>query len=116
MQEIPNSAVNTCGNIYLDTIEAMDVGDLKHMKNSTNNNTTTIQLLGEVLKQPSDEKKSPPLTPTTHIPVDHNGTPQKKNTFYKSVGTAIQDILTVQVVVDKAREIGNIGTEINMMD
>ena len=33
--------------------------------------------------------------------------------FYKAVGTAIQDVLTADVIVDKARRLG-IGTSIDM--
>ena len=34
-------------------------------------------------------------------------------TFYKSVGTAIQDILTARMVVQRARELG-VGIEVEM--
>ena len=97
MQEIPSHVVNACQHIWIDTPEATKVGDLKHLSSIQR----TPELLGSVL---------PHQLHTQHIhqPPKYNGL-----VFYKAVGTAIQDILTADVIIDKARRLG-IGTSIDM--
>lgn len=102
MQEVPASTVDRCTRVWIDTPEAASVGDLKHLfthdddSGSEKKAAPTIQLLGEVLHN----------VPSTGAITDGL-------VFYKAVGTAIQDVLTADAVVLKAREL-NIGTEVDM--
>ena len=93
MQEVDKELVERC-RILLDTPEAMSVGDLKHLPAKH-----PATLLGNILL---DESSMP--SPTSDL-VDC--------TFYKSVGTAIQDVVTANAIVQQAREMG-IGTEVDM--
>jgi ornithine cyclodeaminase len=94
MQEIPESAVNRC-HVIIDTPDAMTVGDLKHLGGGSLETTThPVTLMGNALKDPSLVSGMDCI-------------------FYKSVGTAIQDVMTARMVVDRARELG-IGQEIDM--
>ena len=72
----------------------MSVGELKHLLAK---NPAT--LLGNILL---DESSMP--SPTSD---------RVDCTFYKSVGTAIQDVVTANAIVQQAREMG-IGTEVDM--
>ncbi|CAB9518878.1 Delta(1)-pyrroline-2-carboxylate reductase [Seminavis robusta] len=98
MQEIPVSAVDRC-RILIDTPNAKMVGDLKHLAEKTNTEHP-ITLLGDALADPQS------FSPA------NNGS-LYDCTFYKGVGTAIQDVMTADFVVTKARELG-IGTEVEM--
>jgi ornithine cyclodeaminase len=94
MQEIPESAVNRC-HVVIDTPDAMTVGDLKHLGGGSLETTThPVTLMGNALKDPSLVSGMDCI-------------------FYKSVGTAFQDVMTARMVVDRARELG-IGQEIDM--
>lgn len=101
MQEVPIATVNRCRHVWIDTPEAVTVGDLKHLQqphpNDATPTTTTArtQLIGTVLQNKDDACACSGLV------------------FYKAVGTAIQDVLTADAVVQKAREL-KIGTEIDM--
>ena len=103
MQEIPNHVVNACRQIWIDTPEATNVGDLKHLSSQLDRGSIqgTPELLGSVLLHQTDK-------PLVDQPTGNYGL-----VFYKAVGTAIQDILTADVIVDKARRL-DIGTSINM--
>lgn len=93
MQEIPPSAVDR-SHVVIDTKGAMSVGDLKHLGTyETTNHLVT--LAGEAFEVPDTIGSS-----TDYI-------------FYKAVGTAIQDVLTTKMAVEKAKEL-NIGQEIDM--
>mmetsp|Transcript_4275 Transcript_4275/g.5552 ORF Transcript_4275/g.5552 Transcript_4275/m.5552 type:complete len:437 (+) Transcript_4275:95-1405(+) len=99
--------------VVCDTMEALDVGDLKlikpdETKDKDNDNCNNkddapfIGLLGDVL---AGEVIIPSLTSR-----------QKKSrycTFFKSVGTAIQDVITAEQVVRSANAKG-IGTIVDM--
>jgi ornithine cyclodeaminase len=87
---------NQC-RVWIDTPEARTVGDLKDLPE-----THPVQLLGHVLLAADDDSK--------RKDVDDSKLPC---TFYKAVGTAIQDVLTANVVVKRARALG-IGTEVDM--
>jgi ornithine cyclodeaminase len=93
MQEVPESAVNL-SHVIIDIPDAMEVGDLKHL-GSYASSTHQITLAGDALKDPSGIGSS-----TDYI-------------FYKAVGTAIQDVLTAQSVVERAKHLG-IGHEVDM--
>lgn len=91
MQEIPTETiVNQC-RVWIDTPEARIVGDLKSVPFEH-----PVTLFGEVLENGRDDEQQ-----------------QLPCTFFKSVGTAIQDVMTASVVVEKARRLG-IGTEVHM--
>lgn len=89
MQEIPSSAVDRC-RVLIDTPEAKQVGDLKHL----NPNSHLITLMGKALADPRS------------VVIDDC-------IFYKAIGTAIQDVLTTELVVKQARALG-IGQEMDM--
>jgi ornithine cyclodeaminase len=98
MQEVAARTVDRC-RIFMDTPEAKSVGDLRHL-----NDNHPIYLLGELLLDPSmKESWKDEDTPSPMIDC----------TFYKSVGTCIQDVMTASLVVQRARELG-IGTEVDM--
>eukprot|EP00934_Nitzschia_sp_Nitz4_P006072 Nitzschia sp. Nitz4//scaffold4_size323378//9168//10217//NITZ4_000606-RA/size323378-processed-gene-0.319-mRNA-1//-1//CDS//3329553237//6062//frame0 len=92
MQEIPPSAVDRA-HIVIDTPEAMDVGDLRHLKDASSR--PPITLAGDAFENPEEIGKETDLI------------------FYKAVGTAIQDVLTARAVVNKAKEMG-VGHEVDM--
>ena len=98
MQEVAARTVDRC-RVLMDTHEARDVGDLKHLREDH-----PTLLLGELLVNPElpDQWRQ-----------DTTASPLIDCTFYKSVGTCIQDIMTASRVVQRARELG-IGTEIDM--
>ncbi|GAX13655.1 ornithine cyclodeaminase [Fistulifera solaris] len=91
MQEIPTETTIRHCRVWMDTPEARTVGDLKDLPSEH-----PVTLFGKVLQQDYEPAKT--LLPCT---------------FFKSVGTAIQDVMTASIVVKKARELG-IGTEIEM--
>ena len=92
MQEVDEALVNR-SQILVDTTESLHVGDLKHL----DRNSHPWKLLGEVVEDPSWL----------------NGDSSTDCTFFKSTGTAIQDIMTAVLVVNRAREIG-LGSEVDM--
>ena len=96
MQEIPPSAVDR-SFVIIDTPEAMEVGDLKHLRETPSETRHhPITLMGSALANPAS--------------IIERG---MDCIFYKAVGTAIQDVLTAEIVVNKARALG-IGQEIDM--
>ncbi len=90
MQEIPESAVDRC-HVIIDTPEAMEVGDLKHLSSSH-----PVTLAGEAFQNPNE------IGAFTDC------------IFYKAVGTAIQDVLTARAVLERAKQLG-IGQEVDMV-
>jgi ornithine cyclodeaminase len=96
MQEVPVRVVDRC-NILIDTPEARDVGDLKNIAPQH-----PVTLLGDALQDPE------------HWLTHHREkAPMLDCSFYKAVGTAIQDIVTADMVVKRARELG-VGTNNDM--
>ena len=100
MQEVDHETVRR-SRLFIDTPEAMAVGDLKHLQ-ETNHGKEHV-LLGRVLLDPTLVQES----------AGTGGDDGTDITFFKSVGTAIQDVLTAQTVVETARKLG-IGTEVDM--
>ena len=97
MQDVPARTVDTC-KVLMDTPEARSVGDLKHLAAQH-----PVTLLGRASQFHSqDSWFEPPSNPQIH-----------QCTFYKSVGTAIQDVMTAKIVVDRAQELG-IGVHVDM--
>jgi len=95
MEEIPSRLVAEQCQVWIDTPEARDVGDLKHL---TPQHPT--ELIGNLLAGHSGPSGN---DYRIHLPC----------TFYKAVGTAIQDVMTANTVIKKARELG-IGMEVEM--
>jgi ornithine cyclodeaminase len=94
MKEV--SCADQC-RVWIDTPEARTVGDLKGLPK-----THPVQLLGHVLLAAEDASKR-----------KDDDDSKLTCTFFKSVGTAIQDVLTANAAVKRARELG-IGTEVDM--
>jgi len=92
MAEVPARTVDRC-RVMIDTPEARQVGDLKNLSQQH-----PVELLGNLLKDKSWLEETSEMLDLT---------------FYKSVGTAIQDVLTANIVVQRAREQG-VGTEVDM--
>ena len=115
MQEISATTVNRC-RVLIDTPEARSVGDLKHLTMSH-----PVALLGNVLTtlqamEPPSKCGSTTTTETKQPPAwfpEHEDVWSLDCTFFKSVGTAIQDVLTADMVVQKAKQL-QIGTEVDM--
>jgi ornithine cyclodeaminase len=93
MQEVPSRFVSDRCAVWVDTVEARQVGDLQSLAPHH-----PCDLLGRVLLQNRKQ-------------VD--GWPHLDCTFYKAVGTAIQDVMTADLVVRRARERG-LGTEVDL--
>lgn len=93
MQEIAARVVDQC-TVIIDTNDARSVGDLKHLTDKQ-----PMHVLGNILHNHDDS--GPPR---------HEKMPY---TFFKSVGTAVQDVYTTSLVLEKAREKG-LGTEIEL--
>jgi ornithine cyclodeaminase len=90
MSEIPPGLVS-CSTVLVDTIDALTVGDLKHLPPDHPH-----CLLGHALQHPTwlaDNKM--------------------EYTFFKGVGTAIQDVMTGAMVLERAKELG-LGTQLDM--
>ena len=97
MQEIAARIVEQC-TVIIDTDDARSVGDLQHLTDHH-----PMHLLGNILAHDHDGEKS--FSPPRHEKMPF--------TFFKSVGTAVQDVYTTQMVMDVARE-KNLGVEIEL--
>jgi ornithine cyclodeaminase len=111
MQEIPTGIVDQCTVIY-DTPEALAVGDLKHLHGSQNAVPPQhLYMLGQILSNQNNELSSSSSAPSSvKTPPRQDG---KSYTFFKSVGTAVQDVCTANMVLQKAREL-QLGVEIEL--
>jgi ornithine cyclodeaminase len=98
MQEVPARVVDRC-HVLIDTPEARDVGDLKNIAAQH-----PVTLLGDALQDPEHW--------LAHY---REGASMFDCSFYKGVGTAISDIVTADMVVKRARELG-VGTNIDMTE
>ena len=99
MKEIDDSLVSR-SEVLIDTKEALDVGDLSALRNddgTTKQNFTGM--IGDAL--------------TSNVEFGKRTDNNVDCTFFKSVGTAIQDVITAQLVYDYATKEG-IGTTIDM--
>lgn len=95
---IANRCITIC-----DTKEAFDVGDLKYVQENSEN---FVGLLGDLLSSKEEDKDG-------SVWAKIRNKDKEKCTFFKSVGTAIQDIVTANSVVETAQRLG-IGTNIDM--
>lgn len=93
MQEVPRATVDR-SHVIIDTPEAMQVGDLKHLGTLEATNHP-VALAGDAFRDPNSIGAA-----TDCI-------------FYKAVGTAIQDVLTARSVVERAKRL-NIGQYVDM--
>lgn len=100
MQEIAARIVDQC-TVIVDTNDARSVGDLQHLADHH-----PTHLLGNILAHQQEHAEEGTSTP----PPRHETTPF---TFFKSVGTAVQDVYTTQMVMDIARE-RKLGVEIEL--
>lgn len=107
MIEIDETLVNRC-RVLIDTQEARSVGDLKHLQMKTVDNKNIVGLLGDFLYNTRNKNGMEfinSLPPSDDSSMDC--------TFFKSVGTAIQDIVTAQEVLTKAKGLG-LGIHVEM--
>jgi len=117
MQEVNEATVNQCQQVWIDTHEAASVGDLKHLLEPNNKNgdncsrrQPSVMLLGDVLQQQQEAAG----TSSTSTGSDGESSHSSQGlVFFKGVGTAIQDVLTADLVVQRAREL-QIGTNVDM--
>ena len=96
MQVIDETTVER-STVLIDTPEALSVGDLKHLTKEQHHHATPL-LLGDVLQNNS-------------LLSDSNNS--RDCTFYKAVGTAIQDVMTGHLIVQRTKELG-IGQYVDM--
>jgi ornithine cyclodeaminase len=102
MQEIPPTVVNQSA-VIIDTLEALQVGDLKHLGGPSLEEVSCkhpVTLAGNALQNPERFVQLQQYS-------------QKRFVFFKAVGTAIQDVLQAKAVMNKAKELG-LGHEIDM--
>lgn len=95
-EEIDSDFVRDRCLTIVDTTEALEVGDLKHVDK---NSSEFVGLLGDMLEG--------------GVTIGKDDL-QDKCTFFKSVGTAIQDIVTANEVVTAANKKG-IGTTVDIL-
>jgi ornithine cyclodeaminase len=96
MHEVDVATVDRC-RVFIDTPEAKTVGDLKHL--SERKQQHPIVLLGDALTNP--------------VAAWESADSKLDCTFYKAVGTAIQDVMTATMVAERAKEMG-VGTYVDM--
>lgn len=110
MTDLDQTLVDRC-RVVLDTREGVEVGDFAHLRrrrqanNDDHDATWPPPLLGDLLAADDDG--------TTETTVETSLNERTDCTLYKSVGTAIQDVVTAHVVLKKAVEL-DIGTVIDM--
>jgi ornithine cyclodeaminase len=101
MKEVDDVLVQRC-EVIIDTPEALDVGDLSWLKLSSNNVPNNTGMIGDALVGNFEFGKLRD-DPNTQI----------NCTFFKSCGTAIQDVVSAQFVFNNATMKG-IGKDIEM--
>lgn len=101
MKEVDDTLVQRC-EVIIDTPEALDVGDLSWLK-ANMTKPKNAGLIGDALSSNFDFGKLR----------DDPGTPQIDCTFFKSCGTAIQDVVSAQYVSDQALAM-KIGKNVEM--
>lgn len=111
MQEVSAKTVAHRCKVLMDTAEARAVGDLAGLSQQH-----PCQLLGQVLQYDKENRNeayySKSAWELSHWLQDPSSS-FLDCTFYKAVGTAIQDVMTADLVVKRARELG-IGTQVDM--
>ena len=102
MKEVDDTLVQRC-EVIIDTPETLDVGDLSWLKANITTVPNNSGLIGDALTSNFEFGKLR----------DDPGTPQIDCTFFKSCGTAIQDVVSAQYVSDLASTI-KIGKNVEM--
>lgn len=95
-----------CGFV-VDSMDALQVGDLKGVNEDSDN---FMGVLGDLLQQ-TDEDDGPMPMPDSVM--NDTFTSKYRCTFFKSVGTAVQDIVTADDVIKTAMRLG-IGTNVDI--
>ena len=102
MEEIPSDFIEKRCHVVIDTLEALNVGDLKCMSETSEN---YVGLLGDV------------IAGNAHLANDDDKCGCIESTLdcslFKAVGTAIQDVITAHEVYQEAIARG-VGTEVKM--
>lgn len=99
MQEIDDATVQR-SEILIDTIEALDVGDLSSLKTGSDKlNSNVVGLIGDAL--------------VGNVKFGTRVDDRIDCTFYKSVGTAIMDVFSAHVAVQNAKLL-NVGVKVDM--
>lgn len=102
MKEVDDTLVQRC-EVLIDTSEALDVGDLSSLKSIDKNEVSNnIGLIGDAL-----------IGNIAFGTLRDDVMNQMDCTFYKSVGTAIQDVVSGQYI-SKMASMNGIGTNIEM--
>lgn len=102
MKEVDDTLVQRC-EVLVDTSEALDVGDLSYLKSIDENKVSNnIGLIGDALV---GNVKVGKLRDDPTFQIDC--------TFYKSVGTAIQDVVSAQYV-SKMATLNGMGMSIEI--
>lgn len=99
MREIDDTLVKRC-EVLIDTKEALEVGDLKSLRNADGTTSQNfVGLIGDAL--------------VGNVKFGMQRSDNVDCTFFKSVGTAIQDVVTAQFVFEYASK-ERIGTNLDM--
>ena len=102
MKEVDDALVQRC-EVLIDTSEALDVGDLSYLKSGDETKVSNnIGLIGDAL-----------VGNAKFGTIRDDPTFQIDCTFYKSVGTAIQDVVSAQYV-SKMATLHGMGVSIEM--
>lgn len=101
MKEVDDTLVQRC-EVLIDTPEAMDVGDLSWLNSRIGSAPNNTGMIGDALSGNFLFGK-----------LRDDDTEQIDCTFFKSCGTAIQDVVSAQYVSDLASAKG-IGTSVEM--
>jgi ornithine cyclodeaminase len=102
MQEVHPTVVTRCSTVLIDTSETRTVGDLEPLEEMKDDeNCPAVIMLGDALNDASSLVLPDASEQTGDL------------TFYKAVGTAIQDVMVGDWVVKQARKLG-IGQSIDM--
>jgi len=103
MEEVDHRFVRERCKVIIDTVEAFEVGDLQGITEGSDN---YLGLLGDVMQSGSDSGSE-----ERDMFVGKEG--GLDCTFYKAVGTAVQDIFTAQTTLENAI-IMEIGTKVDI--
>lgn len=102
MKEVDDILVQRC-EVLIDTPEAIDVGDLSWLKDNLDKVPNNTGMIGDALSGSFEFGKLRNYTNASKIDC----------TFFKSCGTAIQDVVSAQYISDLALTKG-IGQNIEM--
>ena len=98
MEEVDDDLIKRC-EVLIDTKEALDVGDLSCLNGDRETPNNLTGLIGDAL--------------VGNIQFGKRTDDKVDCTFFKSVGTAIQDVVSANVAAESARE-NNVGVNVEM--